>query len=169
MVEKEVLGKKRVDPIHEDRMPPCHIRIDKEGRWYHLGVEMVHQDFIKLFYRHMERDQSGRYIIDWAGDRCYVEVEDAPFVVQRADFKGSDQGDRSCFILYLNDDSREALSPESLYLGEKVVLYCMVKEGRFPARFNRPAYYQIGAYVEEDTMGRFYLPLNGERYYIRSL
>jgi hypothetical protein len=169
VVEKEDSGGKRPDPISDDGIPPCHISIDREGRWYHLGVEMVHRDFIKLFYRHMGLDKSGRYVIDWAGDRCYVEVEDAPFVVQRAVFKDSDPGDPSRFILYLNDDSREALSPESLYQGKKDVLYCMVKEGRFPARFSRPAYYQLGAYVEEDTMGGFYLPLNGERYCIGPL
>ena len=167
VVERDGSGKTGPYPMDEDGIPPCHITIDKEGRWYHQGVEMVHRDFIKLFYRHMDLDSSGRYIIEWAGDRCYVEVEDTPFVIQRIVFEGPHREGLTRFVLYLNDDSREGLAPETLYLGEHHVLYCLVKGGRFPARFSRPAYYQLGAYIEEDTRERYFLPLNGERYYIR--
>jgi hypothetical protein len=166
MVEKERSGEKEFHPEHDEGIPPCLITIDKEGRWYHQGVEMVHRAFLKLFYRHMSLDRSGRYVIDWEGDRCYVDVEDTPFVVQRVVFEGSPPGALSRFVLHLNDDTREGLSPETLCLGEAHVLYCKVKEGRFPARFSRPAYYQLAAHIEEDTTGRYYLPLNGERYYI---
>ena len=152
--------------ITEKDTPPCNISIDKEGRWFHKGVEMIHREFIRLFYQHMTLDSLGRYVIRLGGDCCYVEVEDAPFVVRRVVFGDSDQANSSRFILFLSDDSREGLWPDTLYVGPDNVLYCRVKNRTFPARFGRPAYYQLTECIEEEN-GKYFLPLNGEKYIIR--
>jgi hypothetical protein len=94
-----------------------------------------------------------------------VEVEDTPFVVRRTTFMQGEKGN-SRFILSLSDDSQEDLSPETLFIGDDNVLYCKVKNRTFPARFDRPAYYQLAEYVEEDNNG-YFLPLNGENYRLR--
>lgn len=148
--------------IHND-LPPCLIYIDKEGQWFHKGVEMVHREFIRLFYQNMELDEQGQYIISLRDDRCYVEVEDTPFVVWRVVFEDKNDSNESKFILYLSDDTREALSPETLSLGDENVLYCKVKNQAFPARFCRAAYYQVAEYIEEEE-GKYFLPLKGEKY-----
>lgn len=147
---------------HKD-LPPCLITIDKEGQWFHKGVEMVHREFIRLFYQNMELDEQGDYIISLGDDRCYVEVEDTAFVVWRVVFEDKNDSNESKFILYLSDDSREALSPLTLFLGDENVLYCKVKNQAFPARFCRAAYYQLAKYIEEEE-GKYFLPLKGERY-----
>jgi len=163
--EEEALPKKERPPMAENDIPPCLIYIDKEGRWYHKGVEMIHRDFIRLFYQHMEMDSEGRYVIKFGGDRCYLEVEDTPFVIRRTEFKKTDQENSSRFILDLSDDRREDLIPDTLYVGNENVLYCRVKDRRFPARFNRTAYYQLAQYIlEEDN--QYFLPFNGEKYLI---
>jgi hypothetical protein len=145
-------------------MPPCFILVDREGRWFHKGAEMVRREIIRFFYDHLEVDALGRYVIHLGGERCYLDVEDTPFVVQRVQFQES--GGRETFLLSLNDDTREVLHPESLCVGDENVLYCKVKEGRFVARFHRPAYYQLAEFVEEED-GKFYLPLNGRKHLIR--
>jgi uncharacterized protein len=142
---------------------PCFIFIDKEGRWFHEGAEMIHRDIIRFFYDHMELDGSGRYLIHWEEERCLLDVEDTAFVVQKADFR-EHEGLQE-IQLFLSDDTREPLLPETLFVGKANVLYCMVKQGRFPARFHRPAYYQIAAFVQEEE-GGFHLPLNGRKYRI---
>jgi hypothetical protein len=149
----------------EKDIQPCMIFIDKEGKWFHKGAEMIHREIIQEFYRNMEIDSQGRYIINWRGDQCYLEVEDVPFIIRRAELKGPVKGTDSKVSLYLSDDEREDLMPDTLHAGNDHVLYCSVKKGRFPARFSRAAYYQLGEYIEEDK-GRYFLPLNGERYYI---
>ena len=146
-------------------IPPCLIYIDKEGRWFHKGVEMIHREFIRLFYQHMEMDSRGRYIINLGADRCYVEVEDTPFLVRRTTFKKANETNNSRFILFLSDDSQEALSPDTLSIGENNVLYCKVRNRTFSARFDRAAYYQLAEYVVEEN-NRYSLPLNGEKYII---
>jgi hypothetical protein len=144
-------------------LPPCLIFIDKEGRWFHKGAEMIHRETIRLFYEHMTLDLQERYIIEWRGDRCTVDVEDTAFVVWRVTFQEEDQNSR--FILHLSDDTQEPLLPGTLCVLEDHVLYCRVKEGRFPARFHRPAYYQLAQYVIEEN-GAFFLPLQGQKHRI---
>ena len=146
----------------EKELDPCLIYIDKEGRWYHQGAEMIHRGFIQLFYQNMELDPHGHYIINWNGKRCYVDVEDTAFVVRRAELVTGDHKNEK-IILYLSDDTTEALKPETLYIGKDDVLYCKVKKGKFPARFLRPAYYQLAERIIEQN-GNFYLPLNNKKY-----
>jgi len=147
-------------------VPPCMIFIDKEGRWFHKGVEMVHRETILLFYQHMSLDSQGRYMITLEGERCYVEVEDTPFIVRRARFVESHQTGRSRYILSLSDDTKEDLSPDTVMVGVGNVLYCRVKDHAFPARFDRPAYYQLAQHIGERE-GVYVLPLNGKDYVIR--
>ena len=151
--------------MNEYDLPPCMIFIDNDGKWFHKGAEIIRRDIVQLFYQHMEMDDRGQCVISWMGERCYVEVEDTPFVVWRATLEDPDTAGATGFTLLLSDDSRETLSPDTLYIGDKNVLYCRVKDRTFPARFGRNAYYQLADYIEEEN-GRFYLPINGERYFV---
>lgn len=145
--------------IDNGDIPPCMIFIDREGRWFHKGVEMIHRGMIELFYQHMDIDSKGRYIIRLKDDVCYVDVEDTPFVI-----KGVDMDESSGEIrILLNDGSTEILDPSTLWVGDGNVLYCMVKGGRFPSRFTRPAYYNIAKWIHEQN-GRFYLIVKDQKY-----
>jgi len=143
-------------PGHD--IPPCEIFIDKEGRWFHKGAEIVRRDLIQFFYAHMERDGQGRYILSWEGKPCLVEVEDTAFVV-----KGVDKKD-GAFSLHLSDGSTEDLLPKTLFVGPGNVPYCMVKSGRFPARFTRAAYYQLAGHIEEEEGRGFFLRVGEKKY-----
>jgi hypothetical protein len=151
--------------LDSDEISPCLIHIDKEGHWYHKGREMIHRELIQLFYENMELDRKGRYVIQWSGERCYVEVEDTAFVIWQAALEDSGTTCSERITLRLSDFTQEELLPETLFVGKKEVLYCKVKDGRFPARFNRPAYYQLTQHIQEEN-GVFYLPLNGRKYSI---
>lgn len=152
--------------IHD--LPPCLIFIDKEGHWHHKGAEMIRRDFIRLFYENMEMDSQGRYVINWGGKRCYVDVEDTAFVVWNVAFEENTCGPGTRIIISLSDDSHEDLAPETLYVGRDNVLYCRVKKTAFPARFGRAAYYRLATHIEEQNDG-FYLPLNEKRYKIEGV
>jgi hypothetical protein len=147
----------------ESDIPPCLISIDKEGRWHHKGVEMVRREFIGLFYQHMSIDSLGRYVIDWEGERCYVEVEDTAYVVKQVIPQRQGPAGNIRFMLSLSDDSLEELMPDTLFVGNDHVLYCAIRGGTFPARFSRPAYYQLAQHVEEQQ-GIYFLAVDGKRY-----
>ena len=96
------------------------------------------------------------------GGPCHVDVADTAFVVKRAASLNEETGKRNGFVLNLSDDTEEELMPGTLYMGEANVLYCRVKNGIFPARFNRAAYYQLAAHIEAEG-GDYVLPVNGPK------
>ena len=147
---------------------PCDIRIDKDGVWYFKGAEMIRKDIVQLFYQHLNRETSGRYTIEMPNDRCYLDVEDAPFVV-KAVYPEETSTDVTAIRLYLNDETLEELDPNSLRIGEDNILYCSVRENRFDARFSRASYYQIANFIKQDHEDNcFYLSLNGGKFIITS-
>lgn len=152
----------------KDEIPPCNIRIDKEGRWFYQGAEIIQKDIILHFYDHLELDHQGRVIIHWRGERCFVEPEDVPFVVERTMKVSSTQNDESIKIL-LNDGNFEDLDLDTLWIGDGNVPYCLVRRRAFRARFSRKAYYQLAEYFEEDpsTKGRYFISFQGKRHYLK--
>ena len=157
-------------PTSGDELLPCAILIDREGDWYYQGSRMHRADIVSHLCQHMRRDESsGLYIIQMGKQRCYLEVEDTPLVITGVSSAG--QGVRSSdeqmllAIKYL--EKAESLNPETLWVGEENVLYCKVMEEQFPARFLRPAYYQLAKSIHEDPeRQRFYLLVGSKRYYI---
>jgi uncharacterized protein len=145
-------------------IPPCMICIDKEGKWFHNGAEMIHRGIVLDFYKHLTVDNSGNYIIKRGDETCYVEVEDTPFIVTRVEFEGGD-GNAERVVLSLINDTQEILEPETLIIGDGNILYCAVKQGLFRARFSRAAYYQLASHIKEEG-DKYYLPLNNKKYLI---
>jgi hypothetical protein len=157
-----------MDPSKANEIPPCNIKIDKEGRWFYQGAEIIKQEIVRHFYAHLESDDQGRVIIHWRGERCVVEADDAPFVVLGVTNNPSSSPGESIEIL-LNDGSHEELDPDTLWIDEENVPYCRVRRDIFTARFSRKAYYQLARYFEEDPSkrGRYYISLRGKRHFLK--
>ena len=148
-------------------LPPCMIFVSKEGKWFHEGAEIIHRPIFLWLIQNLEKDDQGQFIVHLNNQRCVLEVEDTPLVVQRVDWSSEEGTGRGQLLLTLNDEGQEALDPESLWLSRENVLYCLVKDGRIPARFLRAAYYQIANYIDEDDQGTFFLLLNEKKYPIQ--
>jgi hypothetical protein len=152
-----------------DDAPACAIRIDKEGIWYYGDKEISRKEVVFFFYKNLTRDQKGRYLIELENERCYVEVEDTPFVVRSAQKMVSEGKNHEIICLALSDGTSERLDPATLLVGRENVLYCTIKSGVFSARFSRAAYYQIADYIEYDvTRDAYFIPLNGQSFYIQN-
>jgi hypothetical protein len=149
-------------------IPPCQIRIDKEGVWYYKGAEMFRKEIVNFFYQNLRQDETGNYLIEMENDRCYLEVEDTAFVVRSVRQAFSEKDGKAVLHLLLSDDTVDPLDPATLRIGKENVLYCTVKEDRFEARFLRPAYYQLADDIEYDEdQDKYFIPLNGDRYYLK--
>ncbi|MFA9434342.1 MAG: hypothetical protein ACERKR_06660 [Deltaproteobacteria bacterium] len=157
-------------PLSEGELLPCGIVIDREGDWYYQGSRMHRADIVSHLCQHLGRDESsGLYIIQMGKQRCYLEVEDTPLVITGVLHTAEREGDKpeQLLLAIKHLETRESLDPESLWIGEQNVLYCRVMEGEIPARFLRPAYYQLAEFIQEDKeQNRFYLSLGGKRFYI---
>ena len=154
----------------EGELAPCEIHIDQEGDWYYRGSLMQRSDIVTHLCRHVRREEdSGEYIIRMGGQECYLEVEDTPLVISRVTHHegGGDAGSERFLLSIKHLEEVESLNPKTLRVGRDNVLYCTVTPDRLPARFLRPAYYQLAEFIREDpAQGRFYLVLSGQRYYI---
>jgi len=146
-----------------DNLPPCLIYVDEEGRMWHRGAEMIHQGINLLMAEHVHLDEKGRYIIDYQGKKCFVEVEDTFFVIARLDHRAGTSESPEAYLITLNHGFQEELQPASLRLGRDNILYATVRDGRFTARFLRKSYYQLAEFLVEKD-GGFFLPLDGKFY-----
>ncbi|MBW2598758.1 MAG: DUF1285 domain-containing protein [Deltaproteobacteria bacterium] len=158
-----------MDMKPENEIPSLPIRIDKEGDWYYRGARMFRKDILKLFFENLKKDDLGRYLIEFEGDKCLIEVEDTPFVVKTVHKHGrEDRRDESIEIL-LSDLTLEKLDLSTLHVGMDNVLYCSIKKGKFESRFSRSGYYQIAELIEYDKeRDAYFVPLNGRNYYIET-
>lgn len=142
------------------------IRIDKDGIWYYQGAEMFRKDILSLFFESLGYDEQNGYYVEMKGVRNYIEVDDAPFVVNSVTVQKPEQVIEDIEII-LNDDSTESLDVESLRVGAGNVLYCSVKNGTFDARFSRAAYYQLARHIHHQAEGDvFFLVTGAGRYRI---
>ncbi len=150
----------------KDSIPSCMIYVDNEANWFHNDNPIINKAIYQLFYQHVSRDEKGRYLITMGDEQCYLEVEDTLYVVVTTEFLSSeplssDDDKPERVEILLNDGSRECLVPETLWIGMDNIMYCMVREGLYPARFLRPAYYMLAQHIGEDEeTGDFYLLIN---------
>ena len=78
---------------------PYELRIDRDGKWFHEGVEIIREEIRNLFSRNLARNKDGGYCVRIGGDECSVIVEDAPLVVTRA----TPTQDGDGLVLLMND------------------------------------------------------------------
>ena len=157
--------------LSESELLPCGIFIDREGDWHYGDSPMQRADIVSHLCQHLRREESsGLYIIQLGKQRCYLEVDDTPLVVTSVlpQKKGEEADQKELFLSIKHLKTNQPLNPKTLWVGRENVLYCKVMENTIPARFLRPAYYQLAEFIHEDKEEhRFYLLLGGKRYYIR--
>jgi uncharacterized protein len=150
-------------------IPPCQIFVGKEGKWYHQGAEIIHRPIFLWLIQSLEKTEDGLFIVHLNNQKCVLEVEDTPLVIQRVDLQRGHAGGPEEIRLLLNDESLEILDPETLKLSSENIIYCTVKKGQFRSRFLRSAYYQLAEYIAEDETGGFVLLLNQRKYPLRKM
>ncbi|MBN1254199.1 MAG: DUF1285 domain-containing protein [Deltaproteobacteria bacterium] len=137
------------------------ITVDKDGKWYFEGAEIIRKEILSLFYESLHFDDNG-YYLEINGERARLEVEDTVFLVQGAELvKDSEEA----FIIRLNDGTEEQLDLDTFRIAEGNVPYCLVKEGKFPTRFLRLPFYQVAQHAQHDeATDEYYILLNGRKY-----
>jgi len=137
------------------------IKVDKDGTWYYEGREIIRKEILSLFYESLHLDDEG-YYIEIDGERARLEVEDTVFLVQGAELINDGE---EAFWIRLNDGSQERLNLHTFRIAEGNVPYCMVKGGRFPARFLRLPFYQVAQHAQHDEdADEYFILLNGRKY-----
>jgi len=125
-----------------EKLRQSGIRLDAEGRFWHDGAVVTHAGMKAAFYRWLDRNPDGRWVLRLDDHRfVYLDVDDAPFAITSLRF----DGDR--VLVHLSDDTEEELAYDTVRL-ERGHAYADVK-GRFFARFSNDAWTALGERLEE--------------------
>jgi hypothetical protein len=147
---------------------PSGIQVDEDGDWFHDGNKIFRAEILETLYSKLDRMPTGEFFLADSNGACLIGVADTPFVVSRVDLDRAESGSERIIIRLKNLPKFEVLDPGTLAIGKGNVLYCRVFDGRFTARFSRPAYYQFAEFIREDeAVQSFYIELNGEKYALR--
>ena len=142
-------------------MREYHYRVDREGRVFHDGTEIVDPATLRFFFLALQRAPDGRWLALCQGERNWFEPHDTPFVVQRLGL-GVVEGRLRSVDLCFAGDFREPLDPAT-FEHDGAQLFCRVRKGAFSARFGRIAMQQIAPWLGDDGAGPA-ITLDGRRW-----
>ncbi|MFO0686590.1 MAG: DUF1285 domain-containing protein [Sandaracinus sp.] len=145
-----------VDPneaLPAGRSRETRIRRDARGRWWNGEDEITHPLLVRAFDAWIERTDDGRYClkndINWA----YVTIEGAPIDVRACRLERAADRVVACQLV-LSDGREETLDVGTLRESKSDgVLYCDVRGGTMPARFDAHAAMQLEDALVESEQG----------------
>lgn len=143
------------------------VTIDRQGRWWYEGNQIIHPDVLALFKRSLKKDpRSGDLHIHYQGQTLPVEVESCPFFIRDIHISRDEQGDLETIVLVLDDDSEESLAPDSLVLAQDGVLRAAIKKGEFMGCCLPAAQFRLAELFDQQDDGSFSLQLGKKSYSI---
>ncbi|NIA18905.1 MAG: DUF1285 domain-containing protein [Xanthomonadaceae bacterium] len=143
------------------------VTIDRAGKWWYQGNQIIHSEILALFKQSLEKDpETGDLFIYYRGEKLSVEVESCPFFIRNVRVVRDGQGEPEAITLVLDDGSDEALVPDSLILDSDGVLKAVVKKGKFMGCCLPAAQFRLAELFDELADGSFQLRLNKKSYLI---
>lgn len=125
-----------------------HMRIARDGTWFHEGGEIKRIELVKLFSTVLKRDAEGKFWLITPVERGEIEVEDAPFVAVDMDVEGEEDGENQRLIFRTNLDHVVEAGPDHPIrvatddeTGEPSP-YILIKDG-LEALINRAVFYRL--------------------------
>jgi hypothetical protein len=138
------------------------ISFRRDGNWYSDEERIDNPRIALLFSKSIRVNPDGTFYLQVAEERAAITVEDTPYVITTI------ADDADGFSLVTNDGEREPLDPTTLEVGRDDVLYCRIKQGRFRARFLRPAYYHLSEHFVAAEGDRVALAIGNRRFPIKT-
>jgi hypothetical protein len=127
------------------------IRRDARGRWFKGEDRIDHPNLTRAFDGWIDRAEDGRFCLSNSINWAYVEIEGPAYFVK--DVELTNEG----IDLVLSGDLREPLEAASLRQDPEGALWCAVRQGRCPARFDNHAVSKLSERIGEDDAGVYVL------------
>lgn len=142
-------------PVERWNPPFCgdsYIEILRDGTWRHEGVRMTRESLVRLFASILRKDADGITYLVTPVEKVSVKVEDAPFLVVRADRAGAGRAQTIAVTTNMGDVA--AVGPEHPLRVETTNgeprPYVLVR-GRLEARVLRAPFYELVDWAEEEA------------------
>jgi hypothetical protein len=142
-----------MDPAEllQGRTRETEIHRDARGRWFNGQDPIDHPNLTRSFDGWIDRAEDGRFCLSNSINWAYVAIEGPAYFIK--DIEPIAEG----VDLLLSGGGREPLDPASLRQGPEGALWCAVREGRCPARFDNHAVSKMSAWIGEDDDGVYVL------------
>ena len=150
-----------------ERVRRSGIKVDRQGRFWHEGEQIVHQGLRQALFRWLDRlpPPESRYILRLDAQRfAYLDVEDTPLVATSLRWQGA--GPQEQALLGLQDGSEEPLDPATVTVDGEGILRCLVRAGRIEVRLDTAAAAALAEKIEGPA-GERVLLVGGRREPIR--
>lgn len=137
------VGERRLPPVAQWHPAHCgdsHMRIARDGTWFHEGAPIQRPAMVRLFASLLRVEPDGRHVLVTPVEKLDIAVEDAPFVAVEVQSEGAGPSRRLAFRL--NTDEPVVAGP-----GHEVRIidgrpYLTVRDG-LNASLARPVYYEL--------------------------
>lgn len=162
---------RRLPPVEQWNPSHCghsHMRIARDGTWYHEGRPIRRPEMVRLFSTILRREPDGRHVLVTPAEKLDIDVEDAPFVAVEVKSEGA--GESRSLAFRLNTGDIVIAGPEHALrfagLGEGPHPTLHVRRG-LEALIARPVYYELAELaIAEDATGLWsegvFFPLEAE-------
>jgi hypothetical protein len=131
-------------PIAED---PYTLAIDRDGIWTYNGLPLIHPKGLAMFKDHLQRDEAGRYFVQFGPMTGPVEVEDFPYVARLV--SATEEG----LVVQWNTPPGETIPPDCLFHTPEGTVGVRVRQGALPAKFDRVSGTKLGAFLDSEPDG----------------
>lgn len=140
--------------------------MDDDGDLSHAGAVLDEPELYHFFLENLQYNPGAQakefpYVLLCKGERNLLQTSDVPYVVQSLEW-----GPKRVTLIF-QGHYQEVLDPSTLGVGKGNVLYCRVRNGAFPARFSRKAYYTFAENIYEKRK-QFFVKIGGKEFCIPS-
>ena len=131
------------------------IRRDARGRWFDGDDPIEHPHLVESFDGWIDRAPDGRFCLSNDINWAFVAIEGPPYFVRSVRFEG--EAGSQTVTLRLSGGREETLDPTTLRLAEQDdALWCDVRGGAVPARFDDHAVQRLADVLDEDAEGPYF-------------
>jgi hypothetical protein len=110
---ERMIDERRLPPVerwHPERCGHSHMRIARDGTWFHEGSPIQRPSLVRLFSSILRREPDGRHVLVTPAEKLDIDVDCTAFRAVEMRMEGEGRGQRIAFAL----DSGDAviLGPE---------------------------------------------------------
>lgn len=142
----QAVAARQLPPVsqwHPSETGESHMRIAKDGRWYHEGSLITRPAMVRAFSGLLRRDEDGYWLVV-PYQKLSVTVEDAPFVA--IDVRADGDGKDPAIAFRINTDEFVIADADHPIMSrgdpDTPAIYVTVREG-LEARLDRSTYAQL--------------------------
>lgn len=141
-----------------EKLRQSGIRLDEHGVFWHEGAPVTHHGLRAAFFRWLDRNPDGRYVLRLDEKRfVYLDVDDAPLLVRSVRWDGDDA------IGVFSDQTEGAINLTTLRLEQGKPYVTAHKQ--LVARLSNDAWTALGPHLEEEN-GTTYVRAGATRHAI---